>query len=165
MSSHSASSPKFLDEGCAIHAPITSHHVKYVNGALGDVTENGTAGVIPPMARPKPSSDFKREVGIRLRQFVASLEVSEADVSRKLKIGQNKLSQWISGRNLPDITEMVRLHNKYGLSLDWLYTDDRSHISAKLLKRLEDEPTAKIEHTARLRPAAPLERAPGPRAK
>jgi len=93
------------------------------------------------MPRSAPPEPFKKAVGRRLRIFIDSLEISEAELCRQLAewvtIAQNKITHWERGRNLPDIGVMKLLHDKYGLSLDWLYCDDRSHVSAKLLKLVE----------------------------
>lgn len=52
-------------------------------------------------------------------------------------IGQNKFSQWVSGRNLPDVVVMLQAKRKYGLSLDWLYGDDLSAYKPDLADKLD----------------------------
>lgn len=93
------------------------------------------------MPRTAPPEPFKKAVGRRLLLFIDSLGITEAELCRQLaddiELVQNKVTHWEKGRNLPDVWVMKLLHDKYGLSLDWLYCDDRSHVSAKLLKMVE----------------------------
>lgn len=55
-----------------------------------------------------------------LRDYVDSRKVTQGDIAREMKIAENTLSQYLSGRNTPSREIALRLSREFGISLEGL---------------------------------------------
>lgn len=89
--------------------------------------------VSPPENRPHIG------VGERLTAFRQALGYAPIDMCRSMNVRQNTYSQWESGKSRINLDDAIRLCDRFGLTLDYLYRDDisgvRSDIAARIIGR------------------------------
>ena len=71
---------------------------------------------------------YLRQVGRRLRVVRLGLGKSAADMCRELGTTDRAWSQWENGKRLLDILVAIRLKERYGVTLDWLYDGDPARL-------------------------------------
>ena len=72
------------------------------------------------MVEGMDAARHKQLVGARLRQAIKAVDATQSEVARALGISPSKLGNWLRGDNYPDIMALVRLRNRYGITLDWV---------------------------------------------
>lgn len=82
-------------------------------------------------ARTRPS-DYLQQVGRRVRMTRLALDKSPADMCLEMKVSRQAWSQWENGKRLFDILVAVRLKQRYGVPLDWLYAGDPAGLPPRL---------------------------------
>jgi transcriptional regulator with XRE-family HTH domain len=60
-------------------------------------------------------------IGERLRLTREALELKPGEFAGGAGIAKSTYSQWESGTRLPDLQFAMRLCDRYGLTLDWIY--------------------------------------------
>ncbi len=63
-------------------------------------------------------------IGERLRERRNALKLTQEEVSERLGVTRQTMSNWENGRSFPDIERVVQLSEIYGLSLDVLLKGD-----------------------------------------
>lgn len=81
------------------------------------------------------------EIGKKLKQARAQAGLTQEQAAEALFVSRQTVSNWETGKSLPDILSVVRCGQLYGVSLDDLLKGD-----AAMHKQLEQE-----AHTRRLR--------------
>lgn len=67
-------------------------------------------------------------MGARLKATREALGIKPVDVCKELEIQANKYSQWESGKSRPNLDDMIRFCERYGVALDWIYRGDPSKL-------------------------------------
>lgn len=93
-------------------------------------------GAIRAMPRAPRTDLYKKEVGERLTATRHALELEAKALCEQIVVAQNTYSQWETGKNLPDMTAMVRLSKRYGITLDWIYQGDPKGLPHFLASKL-----------------------------
>ena len=71
--------------------------------------------------RPTKSTTDPRSIGRRIRQL-RGFDVTQGDFTRKLGISQSQLLQYERGLLGPASDVLIRLKERFGVSIDWLLT-------------------------------------------
>jgi plasmid maintenance system antidote protein VapI len=106
-----------------------------------------------PMPR-KPSNDERphREVGDRLRLMMAARDLSGVQVAHLLGIGTTRWSNYVVGiSRLPH--ELALKLQIYGVSLEWLYSGDKRHLTYEFANAITKAEAA-LQKSERPRPTA-----------
>lgn len=92
--------------------------------------------IIPHMAALRPKRNL--ELGKRLRLALAAARLSQKAVADATEIKPTTLNQYITGVSRPDPDEMAKVCAIIpGLTLDYIYQDDRRTLQGWLLKAIE----------------------------
>ncbi|MDE0003540.1 MAG: helix-turn-helix transcriptional regulator [Rhodospirillaceae bacterium] len=84
-----------------------------------------------PSKRARPPA-YLRQVGRRLRVARPGLGRSAADICRELGTTDRAWSQGETGKRLLDVLVAIRLKERYGITLDWLYDGDPARLPLDL---------------------------------
>ncbi|MBR0651369.1 helix-turn-helix transcriptional regulator [Roseomonas terrae] len=95
-----------------------------------------TGAIIRVMSIPERPSDAVDGAATRLRAAREVLGVQQQDMARACGAEPQRWSNWESARHLPDALVMVRAHQLYGISLDWVYAADPKNLPGRLLDGL-----------------------------
>ena len=75
-------------------------------------------------------------IGRRLVALHEGLGISQADVCRAIGVAPNRYSQYVNGQRRLTVDVAAQLVREYGVTLDWLYLDDRSKLSQELREKI-----------------------------
>ena len=81
---------------------------------------------------------IKENFGTRLQEARIASGLQRRDVAEKLNVSPSAVSQWESEKVCPDIGNLVRLSDLYGVSLDWLLKGEKPEV-------VEEEAAEEIE--------------------
>lgn len=83
--------------------------------------------------------DLENGVATRLRAVMAEFNIlTNAEMGDFCGASGSVVNNWINRTNLPRIPEMLKLCEKTGLTLDWVYQGQRSAtVEPKLYNRLQ----------------------------
>jgi hypothetical protein len=77
------------------------------------------------------------DVGARLRAVKAELQLPNDQAFAELCSGTcSRVNNWLNGYNLPHVPDMIRLCERTGITLDWLYRDFAGSMDPTLALRL-----------------------------
>lgn len=76
-------------------------------------------------------------VGDRISLKIKQLELKQIEVSAKIGISKNALSNYISGKRLPDTLAIYKLAKFFSVSIEWLLTGIHSEVEVQ--KNTSDE--------------------------
>ncbi len=62
-----------------------------------------------------------REIGTRLRAARLALGLGASEFSKSIAVRPNTYSQWENGTRLLDVLVAIRIADRFGIPLDWLY--------------------------------------------
>lgn len=65
----------------------------------------------------------KRQVGDRLRLVIEAIGITQVEAAKVMGISAPKLGNWLRGDNYPSNLAMLRLKERYGVTLDYLISD------------------------------------------
>lgn len=77
------------------------------------------------------------DVANRLRRIRETFTSNASEFARGAGLAQNAYSQFETGARLLTITAAVKLCNRYGLSLDYLYRDDPASMPLSIMAKLQ----------------------------
>jgi transcriptional regulator with XRE-family HTH domain len=87
--------------------------------------------------------EIEQAVASRLDALMSELEVvGYRAIGVLCGTSANVVSNWMNGYNLPRVPEMIRLCEKTGVTLDWIYRGRAGSMDAKLVMRLTGRPGA-----------------------
>ena len=89
----------------------------------------------PRQRRPQ---DYLEAVGRRLRVTRLALGATAAELCQEIDARPKAYSQWENGKRLFDVLAAVRLKERYGVTLDWIYGGDMSGLSGKLARQVRE---------------------------
>lgn len=79
-------------------------------------------------------------VGKRLEQLRCALEFeTQRDFAKALKVGEDRYTSWERGKNKLPPDQAVKLLEKYGVSLDWLYGGRMDGLPSRLRAKIEGD--------------------------
>ena len=84
--------------------------------------------------------ESSKSLANRLKLTREALEISAADLCKRIDVKQNRWSQYESGERRITTTVAIRMCDEFGLSLDWIYRGDPSSLPHSL--RLKMRKTA-----------------------
>jgi transcriptional regulator with XRE-family HTH domain len=85
------------------------------------------------------------EIGERLKATRKALGFNATVFSRSAGIAQNAYSQYESGVRRLTLVQALKLCNKHGLTLDWLYRGDLSGLPQQLVLKLSPAPVRLVK--------------------
>lgn len=74
------------------------------------------------------------QIGEKLRKAREAHGLTQSQVSEQLRVSRQTISNWETGKSLPDIVSVIRVSEFYQISLDELMKGDRA-----MLENLEKE--------------------------
>ena len=75
-------------------------------------------------------------VGIRLKVFQNALAASTSELSQNVGWGEEQWEQWKIGKQLPSISDMIALSERYDVTLDYIYRGDMSNLPDWMARRI-----------------------------
>lgn len=77
-------------------------------------------------------------VAKRLELFRKSLGKRQVDLAKELGWSQQKWGQWEKGRRTPNISDMIELAERYGVTLDYIYRGDMSRLPEWMARKIRE---------------------------
>lgn len=86
------------------------------------------------------------DFGDRFKKIRIENNLTQKQISEKLNVSRQAVSNWENNRNLPDIEMLITIANKFNLSLDELIFkgSDKNNMTKKLIKDGSENRRAKI---------------------
>ena len=85
------------------------------------------------MIDPEDSGDHATDVGRRLRQTRAALKIEDQrEFGEAAGLEQSLFNRFETGKRLLTLQAAMKLCQRYGLTLDWLYRGDPLNLPCKL---------------------------------
>lgn len=81
------------------------------------------------MSKPERPSEMKRQAGLRLRAVRESLELKQESMANMLGCTRTALTNWENGERMPDVAAMVRLYQRTGITLEWIFAGSLRELS------------------------------------
>ena len=126
------------------------------------MTVKANASTVRRVPNAQRASDLKTMAGLRLKAARLVLGVERQDVmANVLGVQPSAYNNWEKGHRLPDVAAMVRLLNRSGVSLDWIFAGELRSMPFDLAARLQEqaqEPGAAVAVPASLAPHHPTGR-------
>ena len=92
------------------------------------------------MTDAERTSDLKAMAGLRLKAARLVLGVERQDVmANVLGVQPSAYNNWEKGHRLPDVAAMVRLLNRSGVSLDWIFAGELRSMPFDLAAKLQEQ--------------------------
>ncbi|MCB9943477.1 MAG: helix-turn-helix transcriptional regulator [Geminicoccaceae bacterium] len=88
------------------------------------------------MPLPERSADLVLVVGERLAATRRALELTQEQLAEQVGVSRGALGNWEQGTRLPDPATMLRLRQRYGVTLDWIYGGDPSGLPQRLASKI-----------------------------
>jgi len=63
----------------------------------------------------------KAEIGARIKLVIQASGLTVKEWAARYGLKNQRVTEWIKGRNLPDVAVMMVICNAEGLTLDWIY--------------------------------------------
>lgn len=73
------------------------------------------------MSRKARPAVLQEETGVRIATIRRQLGMSQDGLAREIEAKRAALSMWERGKRAPDIDAMIRLADRAGTSLDWIF--------------------------------------------
>jgi transcriptional regulator with XRE-family HTH domain len=80
--------------------------------------------------------ETKKTIARRLLRTREALELSQAEFCRQIGVEKNLYNPFEKGRRRITLDIAFLIRARYGVSLDWIYCGDPSHLPAFLAERL-----------------------------
>jgi hypothetical protein len=81
--------------------------------------------------------DTAKTIGKRLIATVEALEMKPAELCRQIGIAPNRWSQYANGERRITIAVSIKLAERYGVTLDWIYRGDPSALPQRLHQKIK----------------------------
>lgn len=78
---------------------------------------------------PKPYAEWYKLVGKRLALVRRDLQRNKQQMADSLKVKHDRWSKWENGSNLIPPNYALELRRDYGVSMEWLYSDDPKRVA------------------------------------
>ncbi len=74
--------------------------------------------------------------GLRLKAARVALAMRQESLANAVGVGRTALANWESGR-MPDVHAMIRLNERFGIPLEWIYEGRLRTVPFDLAERLQ----------------------------
>ncbi len=91
------------------------------------------------VSKHKRSDEHLLEVGQRVRKVRKLLNLTQSEFGDALDVKQTAVTNWESGRRLPDIMSLILLAEKFHITIDWMLRGDGSGLPLHISKPLMGE--------------------------
>jgi transcriptional regulator with XRE-family HTH domain len=105
--------------------------------------QSAAAATIRVMPKPLASSELMTQAGLRLRAARQVLDVSQEVLAAQIKVERAALANWEQGSRLVSVLAMMRLYQRFGIPLEWIYCGELRQVPYEIGEQLKDE-AAKI---------------------
>lgn len=78
------------------------------------------------------------EFSQQIRQIRNENKLTQEEMSQKIHVTRQAVSNWENGKNLPDIGMLVEIANTFHVSLDWLILGGDNNMNDMTEKLIED---------------------------
>jgi transcriptional regulator with XRE-family HTH domain len=85
-------------------------------------------------------AESSKALADRLKLTREALEISAADLCKRIKIKPNRWSQYESGERRITVTVANKLCDEFDLSLDWIYRENPAQLPHKLRMKMRQLP-------------------------
>jgi DNA-binding XRE family transcriptional regulator len=75
-----------------------------------------------------PMAESNKSLAQRLKMTREALEITPAQLCRRLGIAENRWSQYENGKRRITMPVAIRLCDEFGLTLDWIYRGNPAHL-------------------------------------
>jgi transcriptional regulator with XRE-family HTH domain len=89
-------------------------------------------------------SDFQSDAGLRLRQLIAKLGMTQVEAARIMGISKNVLRNWLAGDHPIAPYPLYRLCKAKNIDFNYVFLGDWSHLPYGLAKEFEREIATKL---------------------
>lgn len=73
------------------------------------------------MSKAERPSEIKQMAGLRLRAVREHFGITQDAMAHLLGVQRTAYANWESGERLADVGAMVRLYQKHGITLEWIF--------------------------------------------
>lgn len=88
----------------------------------------------------------KEGLSVRLQEAREACGLSSRDVAEKLNVTQQAVSQWEKGKSFPDVGNLVKLSDLYGVSIDWLLKGEKIEVAVEtVVEAVAEEKGAEVQ--------------------
>ena len=84
--------------------------------------------------KPLPPITSRQAIAERLCQTREALGLRQIDICRATGIRPTAYSNYETGRNRPNVEDMIRYAEVFGVTLDWIYRGDPSGLPHRIAK-------------------------------
>jgi transcriptional regulator with XRE-family HTH domain len=83
----------------------------------------------------KPQA-LRRDVGTRIALLREAVALTQEQMADALAVARNTLAMWETGARTPDLNAMIRLSERFDVSLDYVYKGSLTALRADLRTQL-----------------------------
>lgn len=89
------------------------------------------------MRSPIIASEVIVQAGRRLKAAREHLGLNQETLAREIGVERTRLANWESGTRLADVLAMVRLYQRFSITLEWIYAGNLSSLPYDVARDLE----------------------------
>lgn len=89
----------------------------------------------------------EKQIGARLKAFRSHLGLTQTETARLIGISPERWNNWERGERRISLGIARQLHERYGLSLDFIYLGRLEALPQTLIKALSPNPDARASST------------------
>ncbi len=93
------------------------------------------------MSREAPNQ-LLQAVGLRLTATRLALSLTQEAMARAIGVERNAYANWEGGTRLAQVPAMLRLMQRFGISLDWIYAGQLRSVPFEVAQQLVAQATA-----------------------
>ncbi len=86
---------------------------------------------------PERDPEELKAIGNRLKFSRLALGVSQKSLYERLGVAANTWHQWEAGKRTPDPLVMTKLHDLFGISLDWIYAGNPQNLPDSIAGKVQ----------------------------
>jgi transcriptional regulator with XRE-family HTH domain len=76
---------------------------------------------------------YIKEVSLRIIHIMNALGDSQVRFSKRTGISQQSINNWVKGRAAPSLAQALKICQRTGATLDYIYRGDVTNLPARLL--------------------------------
>ena len=77
-------------------------------------------------------------IGRRLKLFRLALGERQIELAKECGWSPQKWGQWENAKRLPNLPDMIELAERYGVTLDYIYRGDMSHMPERMARKIRE---------------------------
>ena len=127
--------PKASISSLSVIARSMSHTVTLFKWQMPLVTWRD-GFIIEPMPKSTKPQALRRDVGTRIALLREAVALTQEQMADALAVARNTLAMWETGARTPDLNAMIRLSERFDVSLDYVYKGSLTALRADLRTQL-----------------------------